>query len=92
MNWPATVFLVSSLIGKRDEWCRGHDEPGEPRLSGQSIVVEPATIARRSGFSREQSIDQGFAAEAAPTGMSHSIAGQGVPLAFYRAQQNTQRR
>lgn len=28
MNWPATVFLVSSLIGKQDEWCRSQNPSG----------------------------------------------------------------
>jgi len=28
MGWPATVFLVSQLIGKSDEWCRTHNPSG----------------------------------------------------------------
>jgi peptidoglycan/xylan/chitin deacetylase (PgdA/CDA1 family) len=25
LGWPATVFLVSRLIGQRDTWCEGHN-------------------------------------------------------------------
>ncbi|MBW1750676.1 MAG: polysaccharide deacetylase family protein, partial [Deltaproteobacteria bacterium] len=28
LNWPATVFLVSRLIGKRDEWCKNQNPSG----------------------------------------------------------------
>lgn len=28
LNWPATVFLVSSLIGRRDEWCAAENPGG----------------------------------------------------------------
>jgi peptidoglycan/xylan/chitin deacetylase (PgdA/CDA1 family) len=28
LNWPATIFLVSSLIGKQDEWCRSQNPNG----------------------------------------------------------------
>lgn len=28
LGWPATVFLVSSLIGKRDSWCEVHNPSG----------------------------------------------------------------
>lgn len=28
LNWPATVFLVSNLIGKQDEWCRSQNPSG----------------------------------------------------------------
>lgn len=28
LDWPATVFLVSSLIGKRDSWCEQHNPSG----------------------------------------------------------------
>lgn len=28
LGWPATVFLVSSLIGKRDSWCEAHNPSG----------------------------------------------------------------
>lgn len=28
LNWPATVFLVSALIGKRDSWCEAHNPSG----------------------------------------------------------------
>ncbi len=29
IGWPATVFLVSKLIGKQDEWCRTHNPSGD---------------------------------------------------------------
>jgi len=28
LDWPATVFLVSTLIGKRDSWCETHNPSG----------------------------------------------------------------
>jgi peptidoglycan/xylan/chitin deacetylase (PgdA/CDA1 family) len=28
LGWPATVFLVSQLIGKQDEWCRAENPSG----------------------------------------------------------------
>jgi peptidoglycan/xylan/chitin deacetylase (PgdA/CDA1 family) len=28
LNWPATVFLVSTLIGKRDIWCEADNPSG----------------------------------------------------------------
>lgn len=28
MGWPATVFLVSQLIGREDEWCRSQNPSG----------------------------------------------------------------
>lgn len=28
MGWPATVFLVSQLIGQRDTWCEAHNPSG----------------------------------------------------------------
>ena len=28
LQWPATIFLVSQLIGKRDEWCRNENPSG----------------------------------------------------------------
>lgn len=28
IGWPATVFLVSKLIGKRDTWCETHNPSG----------------------------------------------------------------
>ena len=28
LNWEATVFLVSNLIGKRDLWCEAHNPSG----------------------------------------------------------------
>ncbi|MBS0174818.1 MAG: polysaccharide deacetylase family protein [Nitrospira sp.] len=29
LKWPATVFLVSQLIGQRDIWCAAHNPSGE---------------------------------------------------------------
>lgn len=48
MGWPATVFLVSGLIGKTDEWTR-HDKPagGAYPLLGRREIEEMA----RHGFS-----------------------------------------
>lgn len=39
LGWPATVFLVSGLIGRTDEWCVGHNPSGEtyPLLSSMHI-------------------------------------------------------
>lgn len=28
LNWPATVFLVTQLIGRRDTWCEAHNPSG----------------------------------------------------------------
>ncbi|ATE60923.1 polysaccharide deacetylase [Thauera sinica] len=28
LGWPATVFLVSTLVGKRDTWCEAHNPSG----------------------------------------------------------------
>ena len=28
LGWPATVFLVSQLIGQRDSWCEAHNPSG----------------------------------------------------------------
>jgi len=47
-NWSATVFLVSSLIGKQDIWCQ-HENP-----SGKSYqLLDPAQILEMAerGFS-----------------------------------------
>jgi peptidoglycan/xylan/chitin deacetylase (PgdA/CDA1 family) len=39
LNWPATVFLVSRLIGKRDEWCQTQNPSGAtfPLLAHEHI-------------------------------------------------------
>lgn len=29
LNWPATVFLVSELIGQHDDWCKQENPSGE---------------------------------------------------------------
>jgi peptidoglycan/xylan/chitin deacetylase (PgdA/CDA1 family) len=48
LGWPATVFLVSSLTGKRDEWCRSENPSGAtyPLLDRSHIE----SLAKR-GFS-----------------------------------------
>ncbi len=48
MNWPATVFLVSQLIGKRDEWCRSQNPGGDtyPLMTQEHIEA-----LRGMGFS-----------------------------------------
>jgi len=28
LGWPATVFLVSQLLGQRDDWCESHNPSG----------------------------------------------------------------
>ena len=48
MDWPATVFLVSSLIGKEDEWCRRENPAGKTYpLLGRREIEEMS----RAGFS-----------------------------------------
>lgn len=41
LNWPATVFLVSDLIGQRDEWTRASNPSGQthPLLSADDILA-----------------------------------------------------
>jgi peptidoglycan/xylan/chitin deacetylase (PgdA/CDA1 family) len=41
LGWPATVFLVSGLIGARDEWCRGRNPSGaaHPLLAPEHIAA-----------------------------------------------------
>jgi peptidoglycan/xylan/chitin deacetylase (PgdA/CDA1 family) len=47
LNWPATVFLVSRLIGKEDVWCRNNNPSGAtyPLLSHEHILT-----MRKMGF------------------------------------------
>jgi peptidoglycan/xylan/chitin deacetylase (PgdA/CDA1 family) len=48
LGWPATVFLVSSLIGNEDQWCRRENPTGRTYpLMGRAEVNEMA----RNGFS-----------------------------------------
>ncbi len=47
MNWPATVFLVSQLIGKEDEWCRSHNPSG---ASYPLMAKEQIEAMRGMGF------------------------------------------
>ena len=39
LGWPATVFLVSQLIGKQDEWCQSQNPSGAtyPLLTAEDI-------------------------------------------------------
>jgi peptidoglycan/xylan/chitin deacetylase (PgdA/CDA1 family) len=48
LGWPATVFLVSQLIGKEDEWCRSENPGGAtyPLLTAAHIHA-----LRLQGFS-----------------------------------------
>jgi peptidoglycan/xylan/chitin deacetylase (PgdA/CDA1 family) len=48
LGWPATVFLVSQLIGQRDAWCEAHNPSGVtyPLMDGSHIRE-----LRRQGFS-----------------------------------------
>lgn len=48
LGWPATVFLVTGLLGGRDEWCREENPSGEtyPLLGMREIKALMA-----SGFS-----------------------------------------
>lgn len=48
IGWPATVFLVSQLIGQRDDWCEAHNPSGVTYpLMGASHIRE----LRGQGFS-----------------------------------------
>lgn len=48
LNWPATVFLVSSLLGQRDIWCEKENPSGRtyPLLGHSQIYA-----MRKHGFS-----------------------------------------
>jgi peptidoglycan/xylan/chitin deacetylase (PgdA/CDA1 family) len=47
LDWPATVFLVSQLIGRKDQWCQAQNPDGRthPLLSASQIHE-----MRSSGF------------------------------------------
>jgi peptidoglycan/xylan/chitin deacetylase (PgdA/CDA1 family) len=48
LGWPATVFLVSSLVGQHDEWCRRENPAGHTYpLMGRAEIDE----MMRNGFS-----------------------------------------
>lgn len=48
LGWPATVFLVSQLIGQRDAWCEAHNPSGVTYpLMGATHIRE----LRGQGFS-----------------------------------------
>ncbi|CAM5355161.1 MULTISPECIES: polysaccharide deacetylase family protein [unclassified Thauera] len=48
LEWPATVFLVSGLIGERDAWCEKHNPDGHtyPLMDREQILA-----LRAQGFS-----------------------------------------
>ena len=48
LGWPATVFLVSALIGQRDTWCATHNPDGHtyPLMDRSQILA-----LREQGFS-----------------------------------------
>jgi peptidoglycan/xylan/chitin deacetylase (PgdA/CDA1 family) len=48
LDWPATVFLVSALIGERDVWCEKHNPDGHtyPLMDRAQILA-----LREQGFS-----------------------------------------
>lgn len=47
-GWPATVFLVSQLIGKVDEWCRAENPSG---ATYPLLTLEHIHSMRAHGFS-----------------------------------------
>lgn len=47
LSWPATVFLVSRLIGKQDEWCRTH-HPG--RATYPLLALKHIRAMQHMGF------------------------------------------
>lgn len=47
-NWPATVFLVSDLIGERDAWCETHNPDG---ATYPLMNAEQVRELRAKGFS-----------------------------------------
>lgn len=48
LDWPATVFLVSQLIGKEDQWC-GAENPGGATYP--LLTLEHIRSMRTQGFS-----------------------------------------
>lgn len=47
LNWPATVFLVSKLVGRRDEWCATDNPSGETYPLMNALQIREL---RRQGF------------------------------------------
>lgn len=49
LSWPATMFLVSQLIGKTDEWCR--NDPANPTGATYPLLnLEQLGQLREAGF------------------------------------------
>jgi peptidoglycan/xylan/chitin deacetylase (PgdA/CDA1 family) len=48
LGWPATVFLVSQLIGQRDAWCETHNPSG---ITYPLMDASHIRELRRQGFS-----------------------------------------
>ena len=48
LGWPATVFLVSQLIGGRDVWCKAENPSG---ATYPLLAMEHITTMRNMGFS-----------------------------------------
>ena len=48
LGWPATVFLVSQLLGKEDEWCRSHNPSG---VTYPLLAKKQIDVMRGMGFS-----------------------------------------
>lgn len=47
LGWPATVFLVSRLIGKEDAWCKSENPSG---ATYPLLTQEHITAMRKTGF------------------------------------------
>lgn len=47
LGWPATVFLVSGLIGERNEWCRTENPSG---VTHPLLAITHIKTMRREGF------------------------------------------
>lgn len=73
MRWPATVFLVSSLIGKQDEWCRRENPAGRTHpLLGPREIREMA----HAGFAfQSHSRSHPDLTSLAPEALDHELAG-----------------
>lgn len=48
LDWPATIFLVSQLIGKEDQWCRAENPSG---TTYPLLTPEHIRSMRMDGFS-----------------------------------------
>ncbi len=47
LGWPATVFLVSRLIGKHDQWCQSQNPSG---ATYPLLAPEDISVMRNMGF------------------------------------------